>query len=220
MERLVTTSQAAQILGLSLQGIHYRIRKNQLKSIKKSGKTFVYITEEMEKNASLVKQKVELIKTTTSSMDDKEQLQAIIDVKNEQIVLLKDSMKWMKKQYKSEISRLEKNQSKIVKVFKSEIKLLQSAFHEMRSLYKSQPKNKELIKEVIEEKPVKSKEENQNNRFITLQDFFIIMKRYNKTEHDIKVLIFQAIKNNDYRFIYNKQEKKLLILNSDFSDLA
>lgn len=220
MERLVTTSQAAQILGLSLQGIHYRIRKNQLKSIKKSGKTFVYITEEMEKNASLVKQKVEPIKTTTSSMDDKEQLQAIIDVKNEQIVLLKDSMKWMKKQYKSEISRLEKNQSKIVKVFKSEIKLLQSAFHEMRSLYKSQPKNKELIKEVIEEKPVKSKEENQNNRFITLQDFFIIMKRYNKTEHDIKVLIFQAIKNNDHRFIYNKQEKKLLILNSDFSDLA
>ena len=29
MERLVTTSQAAEILGLSLQGIHYRIKKNQ-----------------------------------------------------------------------------------------------------------------------------------------------------------------------------------------------
>ena len=41
MERLVTTSQAAEILGLSLQGIHYRIKKDQLKSIKKDGKTFV-----------------------------------------------------------------------------------------------------------------------------------------------------------------------------------
>ena len=39
--------------------------------------------------------------------------QAIIDVKNEQIILLKDSMKWMKKQYKSEIYRLEKNQNRI-----------------------------------------------------------------------------------------------------------
>ena len=41
MERLVTTSEAAQILGLSLQGVHYRIKKEQLKSIKKDGKTFV-----------------------------------------------------------------------------------------------------------------------------------------------------------------------------------
>ena len=39
-------SQAAEILGLSLQGIHYRIKKEQLKSIKKDGKTFVYINEE------------------------------------------------------------------------------------------------------------------------------------------------------------------------------
>ena len=43
MERLVTTSQAAEILGLSLQGIHYRIKKDQLKSIKKDGKILIYL---------------------------------------------------------------------------------------------------------------------------------------------------------------------------------
>ena len=45
MERLVTTSEAAEILGLSLQGIHYRIKKNQLKSEKKDGKVFVYVED-------------------------------------------------------------------------------------------------------------------------------------------------------------------------------
>lgn len=207
MERLVTTSQAAHILGLSLQGVHYRIKKNQLKSIKKSGKTFVYVSDEMEKNASLNQHaKVEAIKTDTSSQ---EQSQAIIDVKNEQIILLKDSMKWMKKQYKSEISRLEKNQKKIINVFNSEIKLLQSAFNEMRTIYKTQPQ--------IEANPVSTQ---SNTEFMTLKDFFVIMKRFNKTEKEIKYIIFQAIQNQDNRFIYNKKEKKLLILKSDFEDLA
>jgi hypothetical protein len=46
------------------------------------------------------------------------------------------------------------------------------------------------------------------------------MKRYNKTEKEIKNIIFKAIENGDNRFIYNKVEKKLLILNSDFLDLV
>ena len=41
----------------------------------------------------------------------------------------------------------------------------------------------------------------------------------NKTEQEIKMIIFNGIKTNDRRFIYNKVEKKLLILNSDFLDL-
>ncbi len=61
MERLVTTSQAAEILGLSLQGIHYRIKKDQLKSIKKDGKTFVYISDEL-KNSIVAK-----VRTTGST---------------------------------------------------------------------------------------------------------------------------------------------------------
>ena len=55
---------------------------------------------------------------------------------------------------------------------------------------------------------------------MTLKDFFVIMKRFNKTEKEIKYIIFQAIQNQDNRFIYNKKEKKLLILKSDFEDLA
>ena len=43
---MVTTSEASEILGISLQGIHYRIKRNQLKSEKKDGKLFVYIDEQ------------------------------------------------------------------------------------------------------------------------------------------------------------------------------
>ncbi|MFY9094942.1 DNA-binding protein, partial [Aliarcobacter butzleri] len=91
-----------------------------------------------------------------------------------------------------------------IEVFNSEIKLLQSAFNEMKAIYKPKLENK-----------------NQTNSsdFLPLKDFFVIMKRANKTDAEIKNIIFKAIKNGDKRFIYNKAEKKLLILNEDFSDL-
>jgi hypothetical protein len=210
LERLVTTSQAAEILGLSLQGIHYRIKKEQLKSIKKDGKTFVYLDEDekVDKPESKVqaKPKAQTISTKQPSFDA---VQAVIDVKDEQIELLKKSMKWMKKQYISEIFRLEKNQKRIIEVFNSEIKLLQSAFNEMRSIYKPQ----------IESNLRNQKKDNPLYDFITVKDFFVLMKRYNKKEQEIKLIILNRIKIGDKRFIYNKVEKKLLILNSDFLDL-
>ncbi len=201
MERLVSTSQAADILGLSLQGIHYRIKKNQLKSIKKAGKTYVYIDENISSHTQ-VKQ--------TYNTSKKNYNEDIIKVKDEQIGLLKDSIKWLRKQYKEEIFRLEKNQKKIVKVFNREIKLLQSAFNEMRSIYKTQiPK--------IEDKTCDMQEIQKD--FISIKDFFIFFKQQGKTNNEIKIIILERIKNNDKRFIYNKIEKKLLILNSNFSDL-
>jgi len=208
LERLVTTSQAAEILGLSLQGIHYRIKKEQLKSIKKDGKTFVYLDEDekVDKPESQVKPKVQTTSTKQPSFDA---VQAVMDVKDEQIELLKKSMKWMKKQYISEIFRLEKNQKRIIEVFNSEIKLLQSAFNEMRSIYKPQ----------IESNLRNQKKEDTSYDFITVKDFFVLMKRYNKKEQEIKLIILNRIKIGDKRFIYNKVEKKLLILNSDFLDL-
>lgn len=196
MERLVTSSQAAEILGLSLQGIHYRIKKNQLKSIKKDGKIFVYINDSLQKTS----------KKTVQIQEELKKEHELLALKDEQIVLLKKSMKWMKKQYISEIKRLEKNQDKIIEVFNSEIKLLQSAFNEMRSVYKPQLE-------------VQTKNQEKKDKFIALKDFFILMKKQNKTEVEIKQLILKAIKNKDYRFIYNKNDKKLLILNEDFSDL-
>ena len=202
MERLVTTTQAAQILGLSLQGIHYRIKKNQLKSIKQSGKIFVYISEEMEKNSAFEDTK----KEETKILHD-EKIESIIEVKNEQILLLKKSLKWTKKQYVSEINRLERNQDNIMNVFNSEIKLLQNAFNEMRSIYKPQ----------IEE--LKKSTDTNSTDFISLKDFSIFMRRNNKSQDNIKLIILDAIKNKDKRFIYNKSNKKLLILNSDFEDL-
>lgn len=203
MEKLVTTSEAAQILGLSLQGVHYRIKKEQLKSIKKDGKTFVYVDEEQKYVETPTKPKVEAIQQSNNDNS-----QAIIDVKNEQIELLKKSMKWMKKQYISEIFRLEKNQKRIIEVFNSEIKLLQSAFNEMRSIYKPQLQQEQ-----------KNKTEKDYNDFILVKDFFILMKRHSKTDQEIKLMIFNGIRIGDRRFIYNKTEKKLLILKSDFIDL-
>ena len=202
MERLVTTSQAAEILGLSLQGIHYRIKKNQLKSIKKDGKVFVY--DDDTNKVYKQEEKIEPVKEENSFKN----FNAVIEVKNEQIELLKKSMKWMKKQYISEIFRLEKNQKRIIEVFNSEIQLLQSAFNEMRSIYKPQ----------IEQKMEEKREKNSSG-FLSLKDFFILMKRGNKTEQEIKFTIFNAIKKGDRRFIYNKKEKKLLILDANFEDL-
>lgn len=197
MERLVTTAQAAQILGLSLQGVHYRIKHNQLKSLKKSGKTYVYISENIQC-------------TTESQVEIKEveqnSLREVIQVKDEQIVILKKSIKWMKQQHGSEINRLEKSQKRIIGVFNREIELLQSAFNEMRSVYK-QPQ-------------IVQNEEKKEEKFISLQEFTLYLKKHNKTQKDIKLMILKAIQKNDSRFIYNKKDKKLLILNSDFSDLV
>lgn len=197
MERLVTTAQAAELLGISLQGVHYRIKNNQLKSIKQSGKTYVYLWDDKTKKDSYV----ESIEDITEKKEENNYLEKVIETKDEQILLLKKSVKWLRRQYQEEIERLEKNQDKIISVFDSEIKLLQSAFNEMRSIYKP-----EL--EIL----------NKKEKFISLVDFTAMMKSYKKSDNEIKVLILKAIKNGDKRFIYNKQTKKVLILNEDFSD--
>lgn len=200
MERLVTTLQAAQILGLSLQGVHYRIKNNQLKSIKKSGKTYVYISNQIEDKPQNKSQVKEIAR--------KNPYEELIKVKNEQINLLEKSIKWMKKQYTSEIIRLEKNQKRVISVFNAQIELLQSAFNEMRSIYKPQIVNQTPQKKVKEKK-----------KFISLMQFSLYLKNHDKSEEDIKLTILKALKRKDYRFVYNKKDKKLLILNEDFSDL-
>lgn len=202
MERLVTTAQAAQILGLSLQGVHYRIKNNQLKSLKKSGKTYVYISDHVEDKSEA---RVEVRETSANN----DFVNEIIKAKDEQIDILKTSIKWMRKQHGSEIARIEKNQKKIIGVFNREIELLQSAFNEMRSIYKPQITNQNDSKKEPEEK----------EKFISVQDFTLYLKSHSKSEKDIKLIILNAMKKKDHRFIYNKKDKKLLILNEDFSDL-
>ena len=193
MERLVTTSQAAQLLGLSLQGIHYRIKNNQLKSLKRNGKTYVYISDYLQEQ-------------TQKEENTTEDINKVLVVKDEQIELLKESMSWMKEQYKDEISRLEKNQKRIIKVFNSEIKLLQKAFNEMRSIYQIEHKNETSYE--------------PNFSFMDLKDFFIFMKKHNKTDRQIKNIILNRIKNADKRFIFDKNTKELMIFNTDYSDLV
>jgi hypothetical protein len=199
LERLVTTAQAAEILGISLQGVHYRIKNNQLKSIKQAGKTYVYLWDDKSKKEGY---STSIEEVAEKKQEDNSHFQKVLDTKDEQILLLKKSVKWIRRQYQEEIARLEKNQEKIISVFDSEIKLLQSAFNEMRAIYK--PKTESIPQKI---------------KFISLFDFTALMKTYKKSDNDIKVLILKAIKNGDKRFIYNKSTKKVLILNEDFSDL-
>lgn len=198
MERLVTTSEAAQILGLSLQGVHYRIKSGQLKSLKQGGKTFVYVTEFFQQES-----KVDTSSHSNTS-EANERIETIVQSKDEQISLLKQSIGFIKDQYKSEIRRLEKNQKRIIKVFNSEIKLLQSAFNEMRSIYKPQIES----------------QQQSTQKFIAMNDFFVFLKQHNKTDKQIKIIILNAVQRKDPRFIYNKKTKKVLILNADYSDLV
>ena len=201
--KLVSSSEAAKILGLSLQGIHYRIKKGQLKSEKKDGKIFVYIDENDKKVSS---------KTLTEfkSSIDSDQL---IKAKDDQIKLLKKTIKMMKRQYISEIHRLEQNQTKIVDVFQSEIELLKSAFNEMRSIY--QIENKQKQNSIEDENSTKN-----DMSFMDIKEFFSYMRRYNKTDIQIKQIILDKIKSNDRRFIYNKKSKELIIYKDSFLDLV
>ena len=117
---------------------------------------------------------------------------------------MKKSIEWIKIEHFIEIERIKKKKKRVIEVFNSEIKLLQSAFNEMRAIYKPQIENQKNEKK---------------NEFITLQDFFIILKRASKSDLEIKNTILNAVKNGDKRFIYNKNSKKLLILNDSFEDL-
>ncbi|MEA3290225.1 MAG: helix-turn-helix domain-containing protein [Campylobacterota bacterium] len=198
MKKLVTSSEAAKILGLSLQGIHYRIKKGQLESVKKDGKTYVYVDSKSTTNTRL-----------KNSISKNEDINGVLKVKDEQIVLLKKTVKFMKKQYNSEINRLEKTQDKMMNVFQSEIELLKSAFHEMKNIYHLEHN------EHIEKKEHTS----SSMEFMDIKDFFIFMKKHNKTESEVKQMILQCVKNGDKRFIYKKDSKEVIIYKSDFLDL-
>lgn len=191
MRKLVNTKEASEILGISVQGVHYRIKKNQLQSTKKDGKIFVYIDEIDEKYSN-------------KNGEDKN---TIIKLKDEQILILKKSIKYLKKMHFKEIKRLENSHKMAIEVFNSEIKLLQNAFNEMRTIYKKQIDYKN------------SSDITKTDSFLTIKEFFLKLKSSLKTDREIKQIIIQAIKNGDKRFIYNKSSKKILIYKDEFRDL-
>lgn len=136
MEKLVSSSEAAKILGISLQGIHYRIKKGQLKSIKQDGKIFVYVNQnDIDSLKDETPKKV--VSHSTIKNESLQQFSGydVIKVKDEQIELLKKTIKFIKKQKDEEINRLQNEQNRIVNVFQSEVDLLKSAFNEMKSMY-------------------------------------------------------------------------------------
>lgn len=213
MKKLVSSNEAAQLLGLSLQGIHYRIKKGQLESLKKDGKIFVYVESTTTKPQNLQTPSVATPQNDYKLLEEK-----IIKSKDEQINLLKKTIKFMKKQYTSEISRLDKTQTQMLNVFQSEVDLLKSAFNEMRNIYKIDHKEQSSMqKNTIKVEDTASIETMQ---FMELKDFFIFMRAYNKTDAQIKSIILKKVKEGDKRFIYHKNTKEILIYKSDFLDLV
>jgi len=219
LKKLVSSSDAAQLLGLSLQGVHYRIKKGQLESIKKDGKIFVYVEDNDIKTHTPIKQQsfqVQHQQNDYKKLEDK-----ILQSKDEQIHLLKKTIKFMKKQYTSEIDRLDKTQSQMLNVFQSEVDLLKSAFNEMKNIYKLEHKENSSQPEIKKEKEkIKSVNSHINMEFMDLKEFFILMRNYNISDAQIKHIILDKVKSGDKRFIYNKETKEILIYKIDFLDLV
>jgi len=208
LKKLVSSNEAAQLLGLSLQGIHYRIKKGQLESMKKDGKIFVYVDSTQAKVHQPSSPVQSQVTNDYKHLEDK-----ILQSKDDQIHLLKKTIKFMKNQYTSEIDRLDKNQTQVLKVFQSEVDLLKSAFNEMRNIYKidHQENTKRHINQEVSS-PIEME-------FLDIKDFFILMKTHDKTDIEIKSIILNRVKIGDKRFIYNKNSKEILIYNSDFLDI-
>jgi hypothetical protein len=202
---LLSTNEAALKLGISVQGVHYRIKTNKLKSIVKDGKTFVYVDIEEPKENS---------KQTSVDANGE-----IIKVKDEQIGLLKRAIRWMGFQHKQEIERMEQTHNKLIDVFKSEVELLQRAYNEMQTLYKNQ--------NTIESKqPITTNYTTKNYTYndtqpktLMLNDFLLFMRNKGKSNNQIKQILYDAIKSGDSRFNYNPLKKTIVITNDTFEDL-
>lgn len=212
MKQLVSSSEAANILGLSLQGIHYRIKKGQLESVKQDGKIYVYIDSTNIKNQHQKNSNNNNSNNYKSSNDQSTHFSELaLKSKDEQISILKKTIKFMRRQYTSEIDRLDKNQQKILDVFQSEVDLLKSAFNEMKSIYQVEHQEKQ-------------EQSNQHSHqiglpFMNIKEFFVLMRNYNKTDNQIKAIILDKVKSGDKRFIYKKDTKEVIIFKNDFLDL-
>jgi hypothetical protein len=238
LKKLISSSEAADILGLSLQGIHYRIKKGQLESLKKDGKTYVYIDKDLiQKNTPNNQQTPTQAKSNqTNTKQDRNNTQQaqpnILDQfqqlalksKDEQIAILKHTIKLIRKQYKSEIGRLDRNHKQTLEVFQSEVELLKSAFSEMKNIYQlehhKRPASTNSYKDISQ---VKQKEQRSSQdskiELMDIKEFFLFMKKHNKSDLEIKSIILERIKKEDKRFIYNQNSKEVLIYKSDFLDL-
>lgn len=209
MKKLVSSSEAAQILGLSLQGIHYRIKKGQLESLKKDGKIFVYVdSSDAKKKTSQVSQN-----NATDTLNSLNEL--ALKSKDEQIILLKKTIKYVKKQHDKELERLDNTQTKMIDVFKSEVDLLKSAFSEMKNIYAIEKKPVVATVEKVKEEKIES----VYKKHIEIKDFYLLLKKNNISDKKIKDIILEKVKSSDKRFSYKKETKEILILNSDFLDI-
>lgn len=204
MELLVSTNEAANILGLSVQGIHYRIKTKKLKSIKKDRKVFVYLDKNLvDKNTQTNKTQDKQNQENQTTIQNE-----IVKIKDEQISFLKKSLGWITKQNKKEIKRLQKSHDKVIDAFKSEISLLQKAYNELHKLYQSE-----------QEKIAYNDKTEEIKRFLNIKEFVALLLDHGYKPSSIKNIIIQKVQDGDKRFIFNSFTKELKILNDPFKDI-
>jgi hypothetical protein len=99
MQNFVTSAQAAKILGLSLPGVHYRIKKGYLHSKKVNGKILVNINDTVQvpkkdiSNNSNQTHKINIDSQNNNTIEN--------NANQENLIALKKIVKLLKKQYKS-----------------------------------------------------------------------------------------------------------------------
>jgi hypothetical protein len=221
MERLVTTSEAASILGISVQGVHYRIKNGKLRSKKVDGKAMVFLDEpDTSKETSL---------NDTTLPTQTKLIEELTKTKDEHIEFLKNMVRWMRKYHDSEVKRLEKHHRATVEALHGEVKVIKQAFNELKDVYKPKKESDELeykesassvmSKSDIREETHNTKEAYSSDGTISIKRFHALMKLHGKTDSQVKLIIMDAIESGDGRFSYDKELKKLSIIDTDFSDL-
>ena len=201
MEKLMKPAEYAKELGISRQAVYAKIKRGILTAKSVEGKLYIVVDTNVKGNTiqeSTLSEKSQTAKTKITPNSSQKDYKALLEAKDETILVLKGTVKDLKKSNKQ-----------ISTTLRSEIDLLKEAFHEMRTLYVHQldhKKQHELIDVVTEEESVEVEE----IEWISVKKF---LKQHKIVKEKQKQKIIKRLKKayklDDNRLI--KEEGKLKV---------
>ena len=203
MEKLVKPAEYARNLGISRQAVYAKIKRGILTAKNVEGKLYIVLDEVVEnRNENIMQETLSKEKIKRPNKSTQKDYKALLEAKDETIVVLKSTVKDLKKSNKQ-----------ISTTLKGEIDLLKEAFHEMRSLYIMQ------LEQNIPEQQEVIEAETSGESWIGLKKFFKIHK-ITKKKHKEKIIkrFKKAEKRDDIRLV--KIDEKLKIdMNASYEDI-
>jgi len=192
MSKLLKPIEYAASQGISRQAVYAKIKKGSLESKMIDGKKYIVVEDVEQKDLSSDKKE----EVAPHLVDVKE----LLSSKDQTISVLKES-----------ISDLKHTNTEINTTLRGEIELLKQVFTEMRNLYVKQvdymviDKKKELEKSSSSIKEISLKEVDEEECWITLDEFFKRCK-ISKEKRKIKVIkrLRKAFMGNDKRIKIDK----------------